>query len=90
LVFDAAGNLYGETMNGGGTAGKCNCNGWGAIFKLTPSNSVPWPESLPVRFALTNGAYPQGGLVLNTDGNLYGAVAQGGANSDGVLFEVMP
>src|SRR5450432_828649 len=90
LAFDATGNLYGETINGGGTGGKCGCNGWGAVFKLTPSSSAPWPESLPVRFALTNGANPQGGLVLNTDGNLYGEVAQGGAYSGGALFEVTP
>jgi uncharacterized repeat protein (TIGR03803 family) len=90
LMFDAAGNLYGGTMYGGGTAGKCGCNGWGVIFKLTPSSSLPWPESLPIRFVLTNGADPAGGLVLNTDGNLYGTAAQGGANHDGVLFELTP
>jgi uncharacterized repeat protein (TIGR03803 family) len=90
LAFDGAGNLYGATMYGGGTAGKCPPVGCGIIFELTPSSSVPWPESLPVRFGGTNGVHPAGGLVLNTDGNLYGTASQGGATFDGVLFEVTP
>ena len=90
LAFDAAGNLYGATFYGGGTAGKCTPDGCGTIFKLTPSTSLPWMESLPVRFVGTNGVYPAGGLVLNTDGNLYGTTGQGGVNHDGVLFEVTP
>jgi uncharacterized repeat protein (TIGR03803 family) len=90
LAFDAAGYLYGATMYGGGTAGKCTPNGCGTIFKLTPSSSVPWTESLPVRFVGTNGAWPAGGLVLNTDGNLYGTASEGGAPYYGVLFEVTP
>jgi uncharacterized repeat protein (TIGR03803 family) len=90
LLFDATGDLLGATMYGGGTSGKCTPSGCGTIFKLTPSTSVPWPESFPVRFERTNGANPQGGLVLNTDGNLYGTTGVGGANHDGVLFELTP
>jgi uncharacterized repeat protein (TIGR03803 family) len=89
LAFDAAGNLYGTTLYGGGTAGKCEY-GCGTIFKLTPSSSAPWPESLATRFVDSNGAHPLGALVLNTDGNLYGTASYGGANNDGVLFELTP
>jgi len=89
LAFDAAGNLYGTTFYGGGTAGHCD-NGCGTVFKLTPSSAVPWPESLAIRFVKTNGANPAGGLVLDTDGNLYGTAPVGGASNDGVVFEVTP
>lgn len=45
LAFDGAGNLYGATMYGGGTAGTCRNYGCGTIFELTSSSSAPWPES---------------------------------------------
>jgi len=89
LAFDAAGNLYGATVYGGGTANKCEF-GCGTIFKLTASSTAPWPETLAIRFVNSNGSRPASALVLNTDGNLYGTAPDGGANSDGVLFELTP
>jgi len=35
-----------------------------------------------------DGAYPLAGVVRDSYGNLYGATAGGGANSDGVVFEL--
>ena len=35
-----------------------------------------------------NGNYPQGSLIQASDGNLYGATAQGGLYGDGTIFEV--
>jgi uncharacterized repeat protein (TIGR03803 family) len=39
VIFDAAGDLYGATYNGG-------ANGDGTIFKLATAASVPGPTSL--------------------------------------------
>ena len=38
----------------------------------------------------TNGIYPNGTLVLGSDGNLYGTTSNGGDNSVGTIFEVTP
>jgi uncharacterized repeat protein (TIGR03803 family) len=89
LGFDAAGNLYGATLYGGGTANKCEF-GCGTIFKLTALSSAPWPESLAIRFVNSNGSRPASAVVLNIDGNLYGTTASGGANNDGLVFELTP
>jgi uncharacterized repeat protein (TIGR03803 family) len=47
---------------------------------------------LKVLLSFTNlkGAYPQAGLIADGAGNLYGTTTQGGANSDGVVFELSP
>ena len=37
-----------------------------------------------------DGAQPQVGLLMDSNGNLYGTTAAGGADSAGVLFEVTP
>ncbi len=64
------GNFY-SMSNGGGTAAH------GTAFKITPSGTV----TVLASFAWTNGLYPIGGLILGTDGNLYGATEWGGDSS---------
>jgi hypothetical protein len=96
LVADAAGNLYGTTMVGG--SGGCYGGfGCGVVFKLTPSEGG-WTES--VLFSFTGdsaGAYPQGGLVLDRAGNIYGTATSGGVGNCnayvggcGVVFKLSP
>ena len=38
----------------------------------------------------SDGGAPQGGLVLDGKGNLYGTTQQGGSDSGGTVFEVTP
>jgi uncharacterized repeat protein (TIGR03803 family) len=47
---------------------------------------------LTVLFRFTNlkGAYPHGKLIADGAGNLYGTTVEGGANNDGVVFELSP
>ncbi len=56
VILDAAGNLYGTTASGG--AGTCGY-GCGVAFKLTPTASGPWNETVLYSF-LSNGdgAFP--------------------------------
>jgi len=75
LVFDSAGNLYGTTLTGGDTAG-CSC---GVVFKLSPV-SGGWQETVLHTFTGTNGGNPQGALIFDPSGNLYGTTATGGEN----------
>jgi uncharacterized repeat protein (TIGR03803 family) len=81
LTFDKAGNLYGTTWGGG-------ANGDGVVFELTPSKSG-WVESVLHNFNGSDGYLPYG-LVIDSTGNLYGMADQGGANGDGVVFELTP
>jgi uncharacterized repeat protein (TIGR03803 family) len=71
LIFDAQGNLYGTTVIGGG--GPCEY-GCGTAFKLSPTKSGEWMETIIHHFNPSAGdAPPAGGrLVFDTQGNLYG------------------
>jgi uncharacterized repeat protein (TIGR03803 family) len=68
-MFDAAGNLYGTTHNGG-------ASGYGTVFQLTPVGA------LNVLYSFTggsDGAYPEAGLISDMAGNLYGTTYAGDA-----------
>jgi uncharacterized repeat protein (TIGR03803 family) len=84
LIFDGQGNLYGTTSAGG------DANGDGTVFKLIPTSSGKWKESVVYRFKNSpDGANPYYGLVLDKKGNLYGTTAIGGVGG-GVVFELTP
>ena len=93
LTFDQAGNLYGTTATGG-TSLSCS-GGCGTVFKLTPA-SGGWTETVLHSFSEGDGEYPNGGVVLDASGNLYGAVGQGGPTDGcggltcGLIFELQP
>jgi uncharacterized repeat protein (TIGR03803 family) len=79
LVQDAAGNFYGTTMTGG-------TNNLGTIFKLDPAGN----ETILYSFTggTNDGFYPAGGLLLDTEGNLYGTTSRGTDFGGGALFEL--
>ena len=87
LVQDSAGNLYGTTYEVGGTS--CGC---GTVFRLAPTASGPWTETVLYAFAGgTDGASPEGGgVVLDGAGNLYGTTTLGGAHGSGSIYELSP
>jgi uncharacterized repeat protein (TIGR03803 family) len=85
LVRDRAGNLYGTTWGDGQF-------GLGTVFKLTPSNGGWIYSSLHDFTGGSDGANPQGGLVMDSNGTLYGTTYNGGASGSccGVVFQVVP
>ncbi len=88
LAFDAAGNLYGTTY-GGGTYGD------GTVFELTPNSHVAdggWTEKVLHNFNndRTDGVDPNGGLIIDAAGNLYGMTYMGGSYGYGTVFELTP
>lgn len=89
LIFDQAGNLYGATAAGGND----HCDspiGCGTVFQLTPSGGG-WTEHVLYTFQNgSDGAMPQGGLVRDQNGNLYGTTPSGGAGGGGTVFELTP
>jgi uncharacterized repeat protein (TIGR03803 family) len=87
VIADSAGNLYGVTSRGGTGAG-------GIAFKVTPAGE----ESLLYDFSAAP-SYPNdpdGQLILDQQGNLYGTTREGGTNSlhfprgDGTAFKLSP
>ena len=87
LVFDQQGNLYGTT-NAGGSSG-CE-GGCGTVFELSPGQRN-WTESILYRFQdLGYGAGIASGVIVDKDGNLYGAAKWGGADGREVVYELVP
>jgi uncharacterized repeat protein (TIGR03803 family) len=80
LALDEQGNLYGMSPYGGTP----NC-GWsyyywqgcGTLFKLTPGGKLTVLHT----FKGTDGMQPEGGLVRDAQGNLYGSANFGGKRS---------
>lgn len=88
VVFDKSGNLYGTTV-GGGSGSNCD-GGCGTVFKLSHSGSG-WSESVIYNFAGGNDGFgPGGALIFDKKGNLYGTTPDGGANSDGTVYTLIP
>ena len=63
VIFDARGNLYGETTYGG-------LYQYGNAYAITPSASG-WMEATIYDFGFGE-AYPSGGLTIDKEGTLYG------------------
>jgi len=87
VILDAAGDLYGTTKFGGGN---CNC---GTVFKLAPSGTGTWTETvLTVFTSQASSGEPIGGLIFDASGNLYGTTFMNGNGNtaSGQVFMVTP
>jgi len=92
LVLDKHGNLYGATQFGGGKGTTCNAiygGQCGTVFELSPPKQQggAWTEKVLHRFVgigngqrIGDGANPNGGLVLDAEGAVYGTTYIGGYN----------
>jgi uncharacterized repeat protein (TIGR03803 family) len=84
VIFGAAGNLYGTTTYGGSFEE-------GTVFELSPGSHGTWiQKNLHVFGKGKDGQIPEGPLVLDSSGNLYGITIQGGTNGGGIVFELTP
>lgn len=81
LIQATDGNLYG-VMDVGGASNH------GTVFKLTLSGTLSTLYSFCSQTNCTDGEYPGGGLVQDTNGNLYGTTADGGAHAHGTIFSL--
>lgn len=83
LVLDDIGNLYGTTGGGPGDYGN------GTVFELSSRPNGSWKQS--TLHALTGGsggAYPDGNLVLDSSGNIYGTMTGNTGYAVGGVFEL--
>jgi len=84
LIFDAQGDLFGTTTNGG-------AYGYGTVFELIPNSGGSWTEQVLHSFTNSSGdgSNPEAGLVMDNAGNLYGTTEAGGNGPyDGIVFEL--
>ncbi len=84
VILDGSGNLYGTTMNGGSGGG-------GTVYRLTPSGDG-WIFTL--LYSLSGPDYfncgPQGKLVMDAAGSLYGTTQCDGTFGAGSAFKLTP
>jgi autotransporter passenger strand-loop-strand repeat protein/uncharacterized repeat protein (TIGR03803 family) len=80
LISDAAGNLFGTTLSGGAYND-------GTVFELVNNGGGSYTLESLASFDGADGANPDGGLIEDAAGNLYGATEAGGAG-DGTVFKI--
>ncbi len=84
LIFDTAGNLYGVAGQGGAYDG-------GVAFEFVPTGGGSWTANVLHNFGASgDGTVPNGNLVFDAAGNLYGVAALGGAHDAGMVYEITP
>jgi uncharacterized repeat protein (TIGR03803 family) len=93
IGFDSAGNLYGTAASGGTQGGSCSTLGCGTVYQLARSGPG-WAFNLVHSFSPTNdGIAPQGGVVVDSTGSIYGTTIFG-FNAQridcGTVFQVSP
>lgn len=77
VIMDAKGNLYGDTMAGGGYDN-------GTVYELTRKGTLILLHS----FDVYDGDELMGGVIGDAKGSLYGTTYGGGANSDGTVWQI--
>ncbi len=82
LVMDSAGNLYGTTRQG-------SPYDRGAVFELINTPTGYTEKTLLTFTGTSDGGSPVGGVILDSVGNLYGLAGSGGANQQGVVYELV-
>ncbi|MFZ0793991.1 MAG: choice-of-anchor tandem repeat GloVer-containing protein, partial [Candidatus Korobacteraceae bacterium] len=83
LIFDEAGNLYGAASSGGPGSG-------GTVFELSPSDGG-WNFNLLYGLpGNRDNPGPEGTLLMDSAGNLYGTTLKQGAHELGNVFKLTP
>lgn len=85
VILDARGNLY-------GTAYLDGAFGFGGVFELMAPGAAggAWTETTLYDFDSIDGGAPNGSLVFDGAGNLYGTTLIGGTANMGTVFQLAP
>jgi uncharacterized repeat protein (TIGR03803 family) len=76
--------MYGVNSVGGDTQG-----GLGNIFSITTSGTYTILHVFgPMTGGAANGKNPMGGLLIDTDGAMYGTTSGGGQNGSGTVYKI--
>lgn len=80
VAIRADGTLFGATNSGG-------ANGYGTLFAINADGSG---FTVLRHLDTATGYNPNGGLLIGTDGRLYGAMNSGGPTTRGTIFRLEP
>ena len=69
-TLDKAGNLYGNTSEGGRSCSGLTC---GTVYELVPSSGGYSEKQLYLFTGAGDGSSPFGGVIFDSSGNLYGS-----------------
>jgi uncharacterized repeat protein (TIGR03803 family) len=84
LSIDASGSLY-------GLGGPTSTHPYGSILRLAKGPAGHWNMTVLYEFrGAADGNGPNGNLVFDSSGNLYGTTAYGGPYGQGTVFELTP
>lgn len=71
-----------------GTTYRLGPLGSGTVFKVDITGTLTTVYSFCSQAHCVDGSFPSAGLVLGSDGDLYGTTANGGANGSGTVFKI--
>jgi len=80
LTLAGASTIYGTSFFG--------TSGYGAVFRVKQTNGLWKYRDLHDFTGGSDGGYPGGGITLDAGGNLFGTAVLGGANNDGVIYQL--
>jgi uncharacterized repeat protein (TIGR03803 family) len=83
LTIGSDGNLYGTTVCQGASH-------LGSVFKLSKVGNGWLYTSVHDFTGGDDGAYPIGGVTIDTDGTLYGTASGGGSQNSGTVWMITP
>jgi uncharacterized repeat protein (TIGR03803 family) len=82
VMIDSSGNVYGDTPC-------CGSGNGGTVFELTSSNGE-WAFHLLYSLSGDFGPGPEGNLIMDSAGNLYGTTLDDGVHDKGSVFKLSP
>jgi uncharacterized repeat protein (TIGR03803 family) len=83
IIFDNSGNIFGVTTAGG-------TDDEGTVYEMTQSGGS-WTYNVLYNFTAQNdGSRPDGNLIQDASGDLYGTTALAGSGGGGTVFELSP
>ena len=92
LVPDGTGALIGTTYSGGSSSYGV-LGYYGVVYKLIPppAGLTQWTQTVLYNFDIsTSGERPEGEVVRDPQGNLYGVTYMGGSGSGGTVYQITP
>ncbi|HEY3777597.1 MAG TPA: choice-of-anchor tandem repeat GloVer-containing protein [Rhizomicrobium sp.] len=89
LVIDSTGNIFGTSGRGGSSV--IVPGGAGTVWEQSGS-TLSVLHTFCQAAGCTDGQYPEGGVIIDSPGDLWGTTSEGGdgVNGDGLLYETTP